>query len=99
VPNLLVAVLRFRVVALCFLIMAFLEASLDCIKLETVRTPRYPFPILEQALRASTGLCGVIGMFSAVLSDNQQNVSEMSNLYKEYADCLPSLSPGKGDEC
>lgn len=50
----------------------------------------YPLPVLEQALRASTGLSGLIGMFAAVLSGNQENVSAMSSLYREYADCLPS---------
>lgn len=52
----------------------------------------YPLQLIEQTLRASNGLCGVVGMFSAVLSDSQENVSEMSNLYKQYADCLPILS-------
>lgn len=52
----------------------------------------YPAQIVEQALRASNGLCGVIGMFAAVITGSQQNVSEMSNLYKQYADCLPMLS-------
>jgi hypothetical protein len=52
----------------------------------------YPSQIIEQALRASNGLCGVVGMFTAVLSVNQQNVSEMSSLYKQYADCFPELS-------
>lgn len=50
----------------------------------------YPESILEQALRASTGLTGVVGIFAAVLSGDQKKVSEMSSLYKEYADCLPN---------
>lgn len=51
----------------------------------------YPEGILEQALRASNGLCGVVGMFAAVLTSDQLEVSEMSKLYSEYSDCVPMI--------
>jgi hypothetical protein len=51
----------------------------------------YPEGVLEQALRASNGLCGVTGMFAAVLTGDRHEVSEMAKLYKKYSDCLPMI--------
>jgi hypothetical protein len=56
----------------------------------------YPAGIIEQTLRASNGLCGVTGMFAAVLTGQQSNVSEMSNLYQSFSDCLPPTIPATG---
>jgi len=46
----------------------------------------YPVQILKQALKASNGVNGIVGMFAAVLTGNQLLVKEVSRSYEEYSD-------------
>ncbi len=46
----------------------------------------YPVEILEQALKASNGVNGMVGMFASVLAGNQLLVKEVSKSYQEYSD-------------
>lgn len=48
----------------------------------------YPAEILEQALKASNGVNGLVGMFCAVLTGNQSLVKEVSKSYMEFSDCF-----------
>jgi len=48
----------------------------------------YPTEILEQALKASNGVNGLVGMFCAVLTGNQSLVKEVSKSYVEFSDCF-----------
>lgn len=48
----------------------------------------YPPEILEQALKASNGVNGLVGMFCAVLSGNQSLVKEVTKSYLEFSDCF-----------
>ncbi|GAA0403968.1 hypothetical protein GCM10009133_10770 [Cocleimonas flava] len=48
----------------------------------------YPVGILEQALKASNGVNGMVGMFAAVLTGRQDLVKEVSEIYKSYSDCF-----------
>jgi len=48
----------------------------------------YPVELLEQALRSSNGVNGMVAMFSAVLTGNQEVVKEVSVLFKEYSECF-----------
>ena len=48
----------------------------------------YPVKILEQALKASNGVNGMVGMFAAILTGNQLLVKKVSKLYEEYSDCF-----------
>ena len=46
----------------------------------------YPVHILEQALKASNGVNGMVGMFASVLTGDQHLVNEVSKSYQEYSD-------------
>jgi Family of unknown function (DUF6988) len=48
----------------------------------------YPVQILEQALKASNGVNGMVGMFAAVLTRNQLLVKEVSKSYEDFSDCF-----------
>ncbi len=49
-------------------------------------TKGYPVQILEQALKASNGVNGMVGMFASVLTGNQQLVKEVSKVYQQYSE-------------
>ena len=46
----------------------------------------YPLHILEQALKASNGVTGMVGMFASILTGDQLLVDEVSKSYEEYSD-------------
>lgn len=48
----------------------------------------YPLQVLEQSLKASNGVSGMVAMFGAVLTGNQLLVKEVSALYDEFSDCF-----------
>lgn len=48
----------------------------------------YPEQLLVQALKASNGVNGMVGMFAAVLSGNQILVKGALKTYEEYSDCF-----------
>jgi hypothetical protein len=48
----------------------------------------YPVQILKQALKASNGVNGMVGMFAAVLTGNQLLVKEVLRSFEEFSDCF-----------
>ena len=50
-------------------------------------TRGYPEKLLIQNLKISNGVNGLIGMFSAVLSEEQCNVSGLAEVYRDFKDC------------
>ena len=50
----------------------------------------YPPKILEEALKASNGVNGLVGMFCAVLTGNQSLVKDVSKSYIDFSDCFTS---------
>lgn len=56
----------------------------------------YPEELLVQALKNSNGVNGMIGMFSAVLSGVQSNVSSLAKVYRDFQDCTQYVElPGR----
>jgi hypothetical protein len=50
----------------------------------------YPIKILEQALKASNGLSGMVAMFIAILTGDRRVVNEVLSLYEDLTDCFIS---------
>ncbi len=48
----------------------------------------YPPQLLEQALKTSNGVNGMVGMFCAILSGNQSLAKEVSLAYVEFSECF-----------
>jgi hypothetical protein len=49
----------------------------------------YPFKLIEQSLKGSNGLNGIVGYFLTIISGNQQKVKEFYDYFTEFKDCLP----------
>jgi len=48
----------------------------------------YPDQLLEQVLKSSNGVNGMVAMFCAVLTGNQPLVKDISKVYVEFSDCF-----------
>ncbi len=48
----------------------------------------YPVELLKQVLKSSNGVNGMLAMFTAVLSGNQDNVKAVSSSFNDFSDCF-----------
>ncbi|SEH08991.1 DUF6988 family protein [Candidatus Venteria ishoeyi] len=53
----------------------------------------YPLPLLEQMLRMSNGVSLMVGMLLVILHGGGEQRGKMSQIQKEFADCLPETKP------
>ena len=53
----------------------------------------YPIPLLEQVLKNSNGVNGLVAVFSAILTGQVQLTQDVYKSFKEYSDCFQIKVP------